>query len=247
LQESGHYSIAGFFFQLLASANDALKLYCADTDPESLSAVFTVELFGQDGHISYPDSGRLRMIQYKYSSTGAPLEPSDLREILIAFKRSIEDAKVSPSSVDCYLTTNRPLSISAESWFEEGSAKAMAKGEFRDILHAGIAAKIKKTLPYTKFHPIFERLKYDLRDLNVAQTSGPRSKWRRLKLHCSADALCHQDPPRVCPAVRLGKVGIVVVNESKNAVGQVVHRRERHRPGHLSLKSSVPNFNLIQP
>jgi len=78
-------------------------------------------------------------------------------------------------------------------------------------------------------------------------TSGPRSKWRRLKIHCSADALCHQDPPRVRPAVRLGKVGIVVVNESKNAVGQVVNRRERHRPGHLSLKRSVPNFNLIQP
>jgi hypothetical protein len=34
LKESGHYSIAGFFFQLLASAGDAMKIYFSDESKE---------------------------------------------------------------------------------------------------------------------------------------------------------------------------------------------------------------------
>ncbi|TWU54982.1 hypothetical protein Poly51_37310 [Rubripirellula tenax] len=170
MQESGHYSIAGFFFQLLASADDALKLYFANTDPNELSAVFTLEKLGQDGIISYPNNHRLRMIQYKYSSTGKELEPTDLRDILIAFRRSILASKVPPADIDCYLTTNRPLCEAAKKWFEGNSAKKMTGHQFRDLLHDGIKAKTKKTLPFTRFHPVFNCLKYDRRDLNKVKS-----------------------------------------------------------------------------
>ena len=152
LIESGHYSIAGFFFQLLASANDALKLFLVEDDQNNPTAVFEIERLGQDA-VAYPDNGRPRLIQYKYSSVGAELGPTELRDILIAFKKSLGDGDLNANDVDLYLTTNRKLNSGSDDW-----NKAKSATEFKSLLHDGVSEEVLTKLPYTLLWPIFQRL-----------------------------------------------------------------------------------------
>jgi hypothetical protein len=152
LIESGHYSIAGFFFQLLASANDALKLFLMEDDQKNPTAVFEIERLGQDA-VAYPDNGRPRLIQYKYSSVDAELGPTELRDVLIAFKKSLDDGNLKAIDVDLFLTTNRKLNSVSEDW-----KKATNATEFKSLLHDGVSEEGLTKLPYTLLWPIFQRL-----------------------------------------------------------------------------------------
>lgn len=152
LNESGHYSIAGFFFQLLASADDALKLYLVEDDQNNPMAMFEIERLGQDA-VAYPNKGRCRLIQYKYSSVGAELGPTDLRDILIAFKKSLDAGKLEANDVDLYLTTNRKLNSACEAWRNSTNPK-----EFKSHLHDGVSEEGIAKLPYTLLWPVFQRL-----------------------------------------------------------------------------------------
>ncbi|WP_404307994.1 hypothetical protein [Neorhodopirellula lusitana] len=112
----------------------------------------------------YPDGGRKRLIQYKYSSVGTEIGPEDLREILCAFRRSVDTAKLDPKDVEFYLTTNRQLNDNAADWF----SKITSRDEFKTRLHNGVKKKKNLAkLPFTKLYPIFRNLTHDHRDLDA--------------------------------------------------------------------------------
>jgi len=190
LNESGHYSIAGFFFQLLASADDAMKLFFIESDQSNSTAVFQVERLGQDA-VAYPDKGRCRMIQYKYSSVGAEIGPPDIREVLVAFKKSLDYGNLSASDVDLYLTTNRPYDAAATSW-----SKAKNETDFKFCLHKNLPLKSAKALPFTLLWPIFKQMKLDFKTqgdvINDIAKLGGQYGMR-----------CHEIPPGILRVIGL--------------------------------------------
>ena len=168
LNEAGHYSIAGFFFQLLASASDAMKLYFNEDSEEKLTAVFSLEKLGQDV-ASTPVcgvGGKTLLIQYKYSSIGAKLGASDIRDVLDAFRRSVEDSGRSAADFEYELTTNRECDDEVTNWFKDANSVQLFQGH----LHKNLPAKSVKKYPYTKLHPIFCSLKYTFRDLDSCKS-----------------------------------------------------------------------------
>ena len=86
LKESGHYAIAGFLYQFIGSGVVAFQIY-EGLQGDEPTEVLLVERFGQDA-VVFPVDGsdkKPKFIQYKYSSKGETIAPSELREILQAF------------------------------------------------------------------------------------------------------------------------------------------------------------------
>ncbi|WP_040769170.1 hypothetical protein [Novipirellula maiorica] len=167
MKESGHYSIAGFFFQLLASASDALKLYFSDESKDEPIAVFSVEKLGQDGVIRpiCGNSGKIKLIQYKYSSEGRMLGPNDLRKILEAFRKSVEASGLPARDFEFCLTTNRVLDAEAKAWMKTGKSKE----KFKVYLHKNLSVDSAKEYRHTVLYPIFRSMEYDHRDLAACE------------------------------------------------------------------------------
>lgn len=163
MKESGHYSIAGFFFQQLAAASDALKLYFSDDSNTDPVAVFVLEKHGQDGVVRpvRGNTGRTKLIQYKYSSVGAKIEPSDLRDILDAFLRSVKASGCETKDFEYCLTTNRERDDEANRWFAESKSPRA----FKEFLHKNLDADSAKKYKFTVLYPIFSNLTFESCDL----------------------------------------------------------------------------------
>ena len=86
LKESGHYAIAGFPYQFIGSGVVAFQIY-EGLQGDEPTEVLLVERFGQDAVVLPVDGSdkKPKLIQYKYSSKGETIAPSELREILQAF------------------------------------------------------------------------------------------------------------------------------------------------------------------
>jgi len=110
LRESGHYAIAGFLYQFIGSGVAAFDVYQGPPSDGEPTEVLLVERFGQDAVVLPVDGSdkKPRLIQYKYSSRGNPIAPSELREILEAFLRSVRDQGRAIEGVAFELVTNRP-------------------------------------------------------------------------------------------------------------------------------------------
>jgi hypothetical protein len=110
--DGGAWSLAGYIYQLLGSGAERVKL---DDVPSAAagdtSLRFFLEQHGQDATVD--DGGTVRLVQFKYSQGGRPIQQKELAEILLALKKSSKQVARS-AVVRWQLVTNRPLSATAK-------------------------------------------------------------------------------------------------------------------------------------
>jgi len=121
LPESGHYSIAGFVYQLIGSAVEGFQVLAHSESDTEIEEALYLERVGQDLFGKPVGSDKSpRLIQFKYSSKKeSKLLPSDLRTVLEAFLRSVRSAEKETDDFTYELVTNRNLHKDVEVWFEE--------------------------------------------------------------------------------------------------------------------------------
>ena len=106
--QGGYRSLAGYVFQLLGSASEAVELVRINQNASGLDGLLTLEQFGQDSFVSLvPDTDKSRFTQYKHSLTENEITPGELREILERFAVSLELARKEIKTCDFVLATNR--------------------------------------------------------------------------------------------------------------------------------------------
>jgi len=125
--ESGRYSLAGFLYQIVGSGVEAFRIAKYEKDGED-NEILELEQLGQDlvGR-SADDSDSIRLIQFKYSSTNAIVNPSDLRTILQTFLTCVHEADKSVDSCTYELRTNRELHSDIDDWFHAKKDKDRCK------------------------------------------------------------------------------------------------------------------------
>lgn len=164
LKESGHYSIAGFVYQVLGSGFEAFHI-CEKIDNEATpDSLLIVERFGQDAVEQPPtESGKKpRLIQYKYSTVGETITEGALCDVLFAFVRSARNTSTAVDGFEYELITNRDLAAKAAAWFEndggqdkaetylQGWAEKYVDGEEKRRAEQAKNSKSKKTHKPTK-------------------------------------------------------------------------------------------------
>lgn len=151
--DAGTRALAGFLYQILASAVHGIDFYSAPSDNSvEVDALFAVEQFGQDAvAVSNQNAGAsVEFIQYKYSlSPGAnPIEPPELKDIIRAYFKSKLECEVRTNATFKYrLVSNRTLSVKAKGiksaaeadsltidWFDKTGVSNSDKRAMVDIL-----------------------------------------------------------------------------------------------------------------
>jgi hypothetical protein len=153
-QESGHHAIAGFLYQLLGSGVESFEIFLGPRRADEPDEVLVLERFGQDAAV-LPGSGgdkKPKLIQYKYSSTGDTIDPSDLRKILQALLKSVRDQSMEVDQVEYKLVTNRPYSPVSEQW---GAAKEEPENVLEDLIRQSSTSEIDDV---SELASIFRRL-----------------------------------------------------------------------------------------
>ncbi len=158
-QESGHHAIAGFLYQLLGSGVEAFEIFNGPRSGDEPDEALLVERFGQDAAVLPSDGSnrKPRLIQYKHSSTGQKIVPSELREILQALLKSVRAQGMGVDQVEYKLVTNRQYSPHAEMWV---AAKAKLDGTLEGLIRSSSEATIDDV---SQLASIFRLLKLDLR------------------------------------------------------------------------------------
>lgn len=152
--ESGRYSLAGFLYQIVGSGVEGLRIAKSDRVGE-VDEALELEQLGQDlvGH-SDDDSGSIRLIQFKYSSTNTIVNPSELRDILQTFLACVRVANKNISNCTYELRTNRELHSDINDWF------CAKKDNDRITLKQAIrsTSRSRKVQDVDEICDIFERL-----------------------------------------------------------------------------------------
>lgn len=119
--DAGCRALAGFFYQILASARYAVRVLHAGHSPRSASFEASVELecLGQDAASTetHLDQKRLELVQCKFSSDSPrhPIGTSELIRILRSFLESEREARrIGVDHLRFLLITNRPLTAGAQ-------------------------------------------------------------------------------------------------------------------------------------
>lgn len=154
--ESGHYAIAGFLFQLIGSGVETIEVCTSFESDEEPHAVLVLERFGQDAAVLPVDDSdaKPKLIQYKFSSKDKPIKPSELREILQAMLNSVRSQELAVDQVSYELVTNRYYSSTVKQWEDPKSDAALAKlieqSSQPDVAHAAELATIFRELKYDR-------------------------------------------------------------------------------------------------
>jgi len=128
-RESGHYAIAGFLYQLIGSGIQAIEICAEFRGDQEPREILVLERFGQDA-VALPKVGsdtKPRLIQYKFSSKNETIAPSELRDILQAFLKSVRSQGFEIDQVDFELVTNRAYSPDATKWCETKEESELEK------------------------------------------------------------------------------------------------------------------------
>lgn len=106
--QGGYRSLAGYVFQLLGSATEAVELVRIKQDANFIDGLITLEQYGQDSFVCLiPGTEQSRFTQYKHSLTGDEIQPAELREVLYRFVASAELADRRIEHCEFILATNR--------------------------------------------------------------------------------------------------------------------------------------------
>lgn len=165
--ESGRYALAGFLYQIVGSGVEGLKLAKYEKNGQE-NEILELEQLGQD-LVGRPANapGTIRLIQFKYSSTNAIINPSELRTILQIFLACVHEAGENVSNCTYELRTNRGLHSDIDNWFS-------AKGNKDHIkLQAAIRATSQsgEVDSLDEICKIFERFDYrHLTDADLKST-----------------------------------------------------------------------------
>lgn len=110
--DGGAWSLGGYIYQLLGSADERVRAVEAPSAIAGESSVrVLLEQHGQDAAV---DDGRTtRLVQFKYSQSARPIQPAELAEILAALEKSSKQVARS-AAVRWQLVTNRLPSPAAE-------------------------------------------------------------------------------------------------------------------------------------
>ncbi|MEW4565789.1 hypothetical protein AB1K70_24930 [Bremerella sp. JC770] len=117
-KENGRYSLAGFLYQILGSAGEVIKLCEISQSQDEITGLVAVEQFGQDS-AQFKKGILCCLTQYKYSTVGDSIPPSELREILEKFNASTKLAGESIKDVSYVLSTNRAWSHDSEALWKK--------------------------------------------------------------------------------------------------------------------------------
>ena len=156
-QESGHYSIAGFLFQLIGTGVKKFKIIENDNAAESVpKELVIVEFAGQDAVLIPADkSGKKPVLtQYKFTSKTAEIKPSELRKILDAFRKSAGAIDCRVEQLQYELITNRGLSPGAEKWLNAKADKTKLKKLIKKSKIKGNVASINQLVT------VFQNMEY---------------------------------------------------------------------------------------
>jgi hypothetical protein len=117
-KDSGHYAIAGFLYQFIGSGVAAFEVYEGLQSDDEPTEVLLVERLGQDAVVRPVDGSdkKPRLIQFKYSSKDETIAPSEIREILQTFLKSVRSQGMEIDQAAFELVTNRPYSRDCEKW-----------------------------------------------------------------------------------------------------------------------------------
>jgi hypothetical protein len=159
--DGGAWSLAGYIYQLLGSAAERVRL---DNAPAAAagdaSLRFFIEQHGQDAAVD--DESRARLVQFKYSQGGRPIQPAELAEILLGLEKSSKLMR-GKAKLRWQLVTNRPFSPTAERYFGvAGQASGSRKG------HVSRSAEASPAQIIVRFR---RRLDVLRRDLDEFQSS----------------------------------------------------------------------------
>ena len=165
LKESGHYSMAGFLFQLIGTGvrkfetlKDHLKTGVAPTK------IVVVEFAGQDAVvISKSGRGKPTLIQYKFTSKSAAIQPGDLREILQSFRKSVKSQGHQIGDLKYELITNRKYSKEAKEWIKN-------KDDTKKLKEL-VKKRVKSVANINQIVTIFQNMDYLQRALGDFETS----------------------------------------------------------------------------
>jgi hypothetical protein len=177
LRESGHYAIAGFLYQLLASGVEAIEVCSELLGDQEPREVLLLERFGQDA-VALPTDARNtkpRLIQYKFSSKTETIAPSEFREILQAFLKSVQSQGFDIDQVEYKLVTNRGLSRDAKKW--DG---AIEESELAELISASSQSDLADAQELAR---IYQVLEYD------QQTTGARFGMLKSEIDARIDQL----------------------------------------------------------
>lgn len=154
--ESGRYSLAGFLYQIVGSGVEGFRIAKHENDSEG-NEILELEQLGQDlvGR-SADNSGGIRLIQFKYSSTNAIVNPSELRTILQAFFECAREANKNVEDCTYELRTNRELHSGIVDWF--CARKNNHRDKLRDAIRATSQSGVVDDLD--EICEIFERFNY---------------------------------------------------------------------------------------
>ena len=156
--ESGHYSIAGFVYQLIGSGVEAFEICTKIEDEACPVELLVLERFGQDA-VALPagESGRPpRLIQYKFSNDPDEnqIEQNELRKILEAFLRSTRSENKASGDFTYELITNRPYADTSKKW-------VAAQKEGQQSLSEQIKTSAKADIPdLEELREIYDKLTY---------------------------------------------------------------------------------------
>ena len=166
-KEHGHFALAGFAFQLLGAGAEAFEVYddISTSDEANLpDRLLVLEQHGQDTVVT--EQGKTKQLnQYKYSSTAAEIQPSELREILVKFLESSEFADTPIEDLSFVLTTNRTLSTSAQSLWDIKDNEEIEERDKVEQIRKAIKNSSKKAVDHLpELTQIFRKLKSNVKD-----------------------------------------------------------------------------------
>ena len=153
LKESGHYSIAGFVYQILGSGVEAFHICEKVKNEAEPDTLIVLERFGQDAVEKPPEgSDRVpRLIQYKYSTVGKPMNEGQFTDVIFAFVQSASDANRSVNDFRYVISTNRELTDNAQDWREgDGTGRAKAQAYLTTRAEKLVAAQEEKRIEKLK-------------------------------------------------------------------------------------------------
>jgi len=151
LKESGHYSIAGFVYQILGSGVEAFHICGKVANEAEPDTLLVLERFGQDA-VEKPQAGSdraPRLIQYKYSSVGDKMNEGQFTDVIFAFVRIANNTNRPVNDVRYVLSTNRELTDKAQVW-REGNGIGREKAKVYLNARAGKSVEAKEKERYEK-------------------------------------------------------------------------------------------------
>ena len=153
VKESGHYALAGFLYQLLGSGVEAFEICSEPSRGDALDDLLILECFGEDAFVPPANGRRPKLVQYKYTSTNATLQPAQVRKILKAFLQSTQAHGLTPSTADYELVTNLAYSSRLEQWKESKNRKT----ELEALIQGNSVSRLTNV---GELATIYQRLKH---------------------------------------------------------------------------------------